>query len=166
LLDSPAELLDHLAIMKNKNAVVQNYASLVGRQVGISSWKLIDQAMVNAFADVTGDHQFIHVDPVRAAQTPFGGTIAHGYLVLSLIIGMAQEVMPAADGAMGVNFGFNKVRFIAPVRTGSRVRGAFAMKDFIERSPGQFQSIIDVTVEIEGQEKPAMVAEWLGLIIV
>lgn len=151
--------------MSDSRAAIDAYSALVGREVGLSSWKLIDQDMINGFAAVTGDHQFIHVDPERAAETIFGGTIAHGYLILSLIISMATEVMPRTAGAgMGVNFGFNRVRFVAPVRTGRRVRGRFAMREFAERAPGQYLSTVDVTVEIEGEAKPALVAEWLGLL--
>jgi acyl dehydratase len=147
--------------------LIDAYKALVGKEAGVSSWVLIDQRRVDAFAEVTGDFQFIHVDPVRAAGTPLGGTIAHGHLILSMIIPMSVEVMPPFQGArMGMNYGFNKVRFIHPVRTGQRIRGRFAVQDVRERSPGEYQINTSVTIEIEGEERPAMVADWLGLILV
>ena len=130
----------------------------------MSDWTLVDQARIDAFAEVTGDHQFIHVDPVRAAQTPFGTTIAHGYLTLSLCSAFAYSAMPGVEGVrMGVNYGLNKVRFMAPVKSGSRVRGRFALADVTQRADGAWQSTVNVTVEIEGETKPALAAEWITL---
>ena len=135
----------------------------------VSDWVEVTQAMIDRFAEATGDHQFIHVDPERAAQAPFGGTIAHGFLTLSLMPLLSSKVADPAklDGVkMGVNYGGNKVRFLTPVRSGSRVRGRFKLVEFDEKRPGQFQQTTEFTVEIEGQDKPAMIAEWIGQIFV
>lgn len=139
-------------------------AALVGQPFGTSDWITVTQDMVNAFADATGDYQFIHVDPVRAADTPFGGTVAHGFLTLSLLPQlMASSDCPRMGGvAMGVNYGCDRLRFVAPVRVGARVRGVFALVDFVQKHPGVFQQTIDATVEIAGEEKPALVARWIS----
>jgi acyl dehydratase len=138
---------------------------MVGTEVGVSDWVLVDQTRIDAFADVTGDHQFIHVNPELAAQTPFGTTIAHGYLTLSLCSVFAYGAMPAVEGAkMGVNYGLNKVRFMAPVKSGKRVRGRFTLTDVTQRPDTAWQSTVSVTVDIEGETKPALVAEWLTLV--
>lgn len=143
---------------------VADYLALKGKDLGTSDWILVDQERIDKFAEVTGDHQFIHVNPELAKQTPFGTTIAHGYLTLSLLSQMAYDVMPGIEGAkMGVNYGLNSLRFLAPVKSGRRVRGAFKMADVVERSPGVFQTIVEVKVEIEGEEKPALAAEWVTL---
>jgi acyl dehydratase len=140
------------------------YLALKGKNLGASEWILVDQARIDRFAETTEDHQFIHVDPERAKATPFGTTIAHGYLTLSLLSKMAYEVMPGIEGSkMGVNYGLNSVRFLAPVKSGSRVRGHFTMKDVAERSAGVVQSTVEVKVEIEGEDKPALAAEWVTL---
>ncbi|KIF65843.1 nodulation protein NodN [Streptomyces sp. AcH 505] len=143
------------------------YIKLVGQEVGVSSWHVVDQKRIDAFAEVTEDHQFIHVDPVRAAkETPFGTTIAHGFLSLSLMSAFAYEVLPSIEGtAMSVNYGFDKLRFVSPVRAGARVRGRFTLTDATLRGPKELLSRTNVTVEIEGESKPALVADWLGLII-
>jgi acyl dehydratase len=136
----------------------------VGSEIGLSDWTQIDQDMINRFADLTDDHQFIHIDPVAAAETPFGGTIAHGFLVLSLLASMGKAASFAMEGVyMGVNYGFDKVRLMAPVRTDKRVRGRFVLKDMLERSPGQWMATLDCTIEIEDEDKPAVKAEWLSL---
>ena len=142
------------------------YQNLVGRQVGVSSWHLVDQSRINIYADVIDDHQFIHVDPERARrEAPFGTTIAHGFLIMSLLSIMSYEVMPAIEGTtMGVNYGFDKLRFVSPVRAGSRVRGRFTLTEAKLRKPKELQSRTNVTVEIEGEDKPALVADWIGLI--
>lgn len=148
-------------------ASIEEITAKVGSEVGVSDWILVDQARIDAFADVTEDPQFIHVDPEAAAKTPFGGTVAHGFLTLSLLSRMAADAMPRPDGVkMGVNYGFDKVRFMAPVRSGRRVRGRFTLVRFEEKKPGQWQFVHNVTVEIEGEEKPALVADWIGLIFV
>ena len=136
----------------------------VGEEVGVSSWLLVDQARISAFADATEDRQFIHIDPVAAAQTPFGGTIAHGFLTLSLLSRMAAEAMLVPDGIkMAVNYGLDRVRFLAPVKSGKRVRGRFALDSVEEKAPGQWLMRHTVTVEIEGEDKLALTAVWLGL---
>ena len=142
------------------------YQGMVGKEVGVSSWHPVDQNRINGFADVIEDHQFIHVDPERAKrETAFGSTVAHGFLTMSLMSIMSYEVMPVVEGAsMGVNYGFDKLRFISPVRAGSRVRGRFVLAEAKLRKPKELQSRTNVTVEIEGEEKPAIVADWLGLI--
>jgi acyl dehydratase len=142
----------------------QELRSRIGQEVGVSEWLLVDQEMINRFADLTFDHQFIHVDPVAAAGTPFGGTIAHGFLVLSLLAKLGESANLTLDGAvMGMNYGFEKIRMTGPVRAGKRIRGRFVLKDLLERAPKQWLSTVLVTVEVEGESKPALVAEWLGL---
>ena len=143
---------------------LDDYKAKVGQEVGVSDWIEMTQERVSRFADVTEDHQFIHIDPDAAAKTPFGGTIAHGFLTLSLLTAMADTAMPGIEGVkMGVNYGLNKVRFMAPVRTGKRIRGRFTLVDVTERSPGVFQSTTSISVEIDGEPKPALAAEWLML---
>ncbi|MGQ5701458.1 MaoC family dehydratase [Sandaracinobacteroides sp. A072] len=150
--------------MTRRMLSVADYLGLKGKPLGKSEWILVDQARIDQFAEVTGDHQFIHVNPDLAKATPFGTTIAHGYLTLSLLSRMAYDVMPGIEGTkMGVNYGLNAVRFLAPVKSGSRVRGDFVMKDVDERSPGVLRSTVEVTVEIEGEAKPALAAEWVTL---
>ena len=137
----------------------------IGTSLGASPWIEVDQKAIDTFADVTGDHQFIHVDQAAAAQTPFGCTIAHGFLTLSLLSQMAAHVMLVPDTTrMAVNYGFEKVRFIAPVRSGKRVRGHFTLASAEEKRPGQWQFVHHVTVEIEGEDKPALTADWIGLV--
>jgi acyl dehydratase len=139
----------------------------VGREIGVSDWIPIDQSRIDRFAEVTEDPQFIHIDPEAAARTPFGGTIAHGFLTLSLLSRMAADAMLVPEGMkMAVNYGFEKVRFIAPVRSGKKVRGRFVLASFEEKRPGQFQFTHTVTVEIEGEDKPALIADWIGMIFV
>lgn len=136
----------------------------IGEELGVSNWVMVDQAMIDTFAEATGDHQFIHVDPEKAKLTPFGGTIAHGFLTLSLLPRLAAEAdMPKIEGVkMGVNYGGNKVRFLTPVKSGSRLRGRFKLLDIEEKRPGQWQQTQEFTVEIEGQDKPALIAEWIS----
>jgi acyl dehydratase len=139
----------------------------VGEEVGVSGWLTIDQGRIDAFADATEDRQFIHVDPAAATQTPFGGTIAHGFLTLSLLSRMGAEAMLLPEGMrMAVNYGFDRIRFLAPVRSGKRVRGRFVLDSVEEKAPGQLLMRHNVTVEIEGENKPALTAVWLGLIFV
>ena len=140
----------------------------IGEELGPTEWLSIEQERVDLFADATGDHQWIHVDPERAkAETPFGGTIAHGFLSLSLLSPMAMDLGFSLEGiAMGINYGFEKVRFLQPVRSGSKVRGRFVLDNAVERQPGQWMLTYGVTVEIEGQDKPALIAQWLTLQIV
>ncbi|MBR0813413.1 MaoC family dehydratase [Bradyrhizobium diazoefficiens] len=153
-------------IWKSAPITREAYQAMVGKEIGVSSWHLIDQPRINTYADVTEDHQFIHVDPERARkETAFGTTIAHGFLTMSMLSVMSYEVMPAIAGTtMGVNYGFDKLRFISPVRSGKRVRGRFVLAEARLRKPNELQSRTNVTVEIEGEDKPALVADWLGLI--
>ncbi|WP_022671717.1 MaoC family dehydratase [Novosphingopyxis baekryungensis] len=136
----------------------------IGQELGVSDWVTVDQDMIDKFAEATGDHQFIHVDVEKAKMTPFGGTIAHGFLTLSLLPRLAAEAdMPRPEGVkMGVNYGGNKVRFLTPVKSGSRVRGRFKLLDIEEKRPGQWQQTQEFTVEIEGEGKPALIAEWIS----
>ena len=146
-------------------ASLDDIRAQVGKEVGVSSWLLVDQHRIDAFAEATEDRQFIHVDPAAAAQTPFGGTIAHGFLSLSLLSRMAAEAMLVPDGLkIAVNYGLDRVRFLAPVRSGKRVRGRFVLDSIEEKAPGQWLMRHNVTVEIEGEDKPALTALWLGLI--
>jgi len=138
--------------------------ALVGTNIGTSDWLTIDQAMIDKFAEATGDHQFIHVDVEKAKLTPFGGTIAHGFLSLSIMPVLTQMTdMPRLENIkMGVNYGGNKTRFLAPVRSGKRVRGHFKLLEIEEKRPGQWQQTVEYTLEIEGEDKPALIAEWIS----
>ncbi len=139
----------------------------IGTDIGSSDWFLVDQDRVNRFADVTEDHQFIHVDPEAAAQTPLGGTVAHGFLTLSLLSRLTPPEPPTLDGVvMALNYGFEKVRFLTPVRVGKRVRAHTKLLDATEKAPGRYLLRTEVTVEIEGEESPALVAEWLHMQVV
>ncbi|MGT2515394.1 MaoC family dehydratase [Sphingomonas panni] len=129
-----------------------------------SDWIVLDQAMIDAFADATGDRQFIHVDPVAAAATPFGGTIAHGFLLLSLMPRLAAttDLPRVTDARMEVNYGGNRTRFLSPVRSGSRIRGRFTLLELDEKRPGQWQRTTEYAVEVDGTDKPALIAEWIS----
>ena len=153
-------------VWKKPPVSLETYLGMVGKEIGVSSWHVIDQKRIDTYADVIEDHQFIHVDPERAKkETAFGTTIAHGFLTMSLLSIMSYEVMPVIEGtSMGVNYGFDKLRFISPVKSGSRVRGRFTLTEAKLRKPKELQSRTSVTVEIEGEEKPALVADWIGLI--
>ena len=143
---------------------IEELQGKVGQEIGVSKWFEISQSAIDAFADITHDHQFIHVDPVAAAKTPFGGTIAHGFLTLSLASAMSYDAVAPLDGVvMGVNYGFDKLRFLQPVRAGSRVRGRFKLIGAEEKGAGRWLIKHEVTVEIEGGDKPALIAEWLGM---
>lgn len=145
----------------------EELAAKLGQEIGVSDWMEISQERINIFADVTEDHQFIHIDEEKAKQTPFGGTIAHGFLTLSMLSVLAGGTSLVIDGIqMGINYGFEKIRFLQPVRAGKRIRGRFVLADATERKPGQWMLKYGVTVEIEGEEKPALMAEWLTLQIV
>ena len=138
-----------------------------GKEVGLSPWREVTQTMIDQFADATDDHQFIHVDPERAArETPFGGTIAHGFLLLSLLSAMTYETLPTLDGAgMAINYGFDKLRFISPVKSGARIRARFFLADVNARPSGWIQITYNVTIEIEDAPKPAITAKWLTLAV-
>ena len=135
----------------------------VGTVTGVSEWMTVDQETINKFADATGDHQFIHVNPEMAKMTPFGTTIAHGFLTLSLMPALSAKAdLPRLDGIkMGVNYGCDKLRFLAPVKSGKRVRAHFKLVSLEEKRPGQWQQTLEYTLEIEGAEKPALIAEWI-----
>jgi len=142
--------------------------SLIGQEVGLSRWITVDQARIDAFARTTEDEQFIHVDPERARTTPFGGTIAHGFLTLSLASAMSYDALAPLDGVvMGVNYGFDKLRFLAPVPAGSKVRGRFKLLSAEAKGAddGVTRWLLkhELTVEIDGADKPALIAEWLTM---
>ena len=152
-----------MAVTMNKD----NVRSLVGSELGVSGWIRIEQPRIDAFADTTEDHQFIHVDPGRAAATPFGGTIAHGFLTLSLLPRMMEDIGGGMeDTVMGLNYGFDRIRFLAPVRVNSRVRARAKLLDVQEKAPKQFLIKQEITIEIENESKPALVAEWLTMVMV
>jgi acyl dehydratase len=153
--------------MPMETITIEERAGQIGSE-SVSDWVEVTQAMIDTFAEATGDHQFIHVDPVRAAQTPFGGTIAHGFLSLSLMPMLAATAgAPEIAGVkMGVNYGGNKVRFLTPVRSGSQVRGRFKLLSLSQRKPGVWEQVTEYTLEIQGTEKPALIAEWIALIYV
>ncbi|MES2001477.1 MAG: MaoC family dehydratase [Pseudomonadota bacterium] len=148
-------------------ASLDDIRARIGQEVGVSSWIAIDQDRIDAFAEATDDRQFIHIDPAAAAATPFGGTIAHGFLTLSLLSRMGAEAMLLPDSLkMAINYGLEEVRFLAPVRAGKRVRGRFALDSVDEKGPGRILMRHRVTVEIEGEDKPALTALWLGLMVI
>jgi len=143
-----------------------NMKESIGADLGTAEWVLIDQARINAFADCTLDQQFIHVDPVKAAKTPFGGTIAHGFLSLSLLSHFAESIGCGFENmVMGLNYGFDKVRFLAPVKVNSRVRAKSILLDASEKKLGQFLIKQQLSIEIEGEPTPALIAEWLTMAI-
>ncbi len=147
-------------------AYLEQIKNKLGQEVGVSDWVEITQERVNSFADCTEDRQFIHTNPEMAAKlTPFGGTIAHGFLTLSLLTRFAETGLPMIKAAkMGMNYGLNKVRFLSPVPAGARVRGRFELISAKEKDPGQILQCHRITVEIEGADKPALVADWLTLV--
>ena len=146
-------------------STLDDIRSKIGQTVGVSGWIEVGQDRISEFADATDDHQFIHVDPAAAAAAGFGGTIAHGFLTLSLMSRMAADAMHIPDTTrMAVNYGLDRVRFLAPVKAGRRVRGHFTLDGAEEKAPGQLLLKHSVTVEIEGEDKPALTAQWLGLI--
>lgn len=142
----------------------QDMQAKIGEVIGTSEWLLVDQEMIDKFADATGDHQFIHVNPDMAKMTPFGGTIAHGFLTLSLIpVLLEKSDIEKPDGLkMAVNYGGNRVRFLKPVRSGKRVRAQFKLVGMEEKRPNQWQQTVEITLEIEGEDKPGYVAEWIN----
>ena len=145
---------------------IADLASRVGGAPFTSRWFALDQARIDAFAAATEDRQLIHVDPVAARSTPFGGTIAHGFLSLAMLSAMADDALPAVAGqALSLNYGFDRVRFLAPVKAGARVRGVFALAEVARRSPREWLTRYDATIEIEDAEKPALVAQWLTLLV-
>ncbi len=146
-------------------ASLDDIRGMIGEEVGCSDWLTVDQDRILAFAEATEDRQFIHTDPEAAAATPFGGTIAHGFLTLSLLSRMGADAMLIPDAVrMGVNYGLESVRFLAPVRSGKRVRGRFTIDCVEDKAPGQLLVRHTVTVEIENEDRPALVGQWLTLL--
>jgi acyl dehydratase len=143
-----------------RNMELAELQAKVGELIGTSGWYLLDQARIDHFAYTTEDHQFIHVNPEAAKMTPFGGTIAHGFLTLSMLAPMMEE-MGKPSVKMSVNYGFDKVRFLSPVKSGKRIRGHIKLLELSEKRPGQWQQKVEVTVEIEGEDKPALIADWI-----
>lgn len=145
---------------------IDELQKLTGKEIGVSGWLEVTQQRIDQFAEATGDNQWIHTDPERAQKSPLGGTIAHGFLTLSLVSILAHEAIHLeGDFAHRLNYGLNRVRFTAPVKSGSRIRGRFTLQSLTEVNGG-YQITYVVTVEIEGSEKPALVAEWLVRVIV
>ncbi len=148
-----------------KEISLADVRGLIGTETGLSDWILVDQTMIDAFANATDDHQFIHVDPVRAAESPFGGTIAHGFLTLSLLSTMNYNCLPKVrEQTMGINYGFDNVRFVAPVKVGARIRGHFVLAEARFRGAGMLMTTYDVSIEIENERKPALTARWITII--
>lgn len=148
---------------KTKMAHPDQFAAQVGKIIGTSRWFTLDQSRIDAFADVTDDHQFIHIDPEKAKETPFGQTVAHGFLTLSMLSAMIYDAVPRIDGLkMGVNYGFDKIRFVSPVCSGARVRAQFTLKSCDLSKADEMTNIFDVLVEIEHEDRPAIVAEWIS----
>lgn len=145
-----------------KEISLSEVKDLVGSEVGVSDWITVDQAMIDAFAQATQDDQFIHTDPERAkAESPFGGTIAHGFLTLSLLSAMNYSALPKIrEQTMGINYGFDKLHFVAPVKSGARIRGHFTLVEARFRGAAMLMTTYDVTVEIEDEKKPALTARW------
>ena len=137
----------------------------VGQEISISEWIHVEQDRIDLCADATGDHQYIHVDAERAAETPFGTTIAHGFLSLSLLASM-NGGLKLENSVMGINYGLDKVRFLNPVKVGAKIRGRFTLVSAEEKKPLHFLLKHNVVVEIEGEEKPALIADWLGMTVV
>ena len=152
----------------NKRIKAAELQDHVGREVGVTDWLAVEQDRIDQFADATDDHQYIHVDAERAAQTPFGGTIAHGFLTLSLLSALSSRGggLKLENTVMGINYGLDRVRFVNPVRSGQRIRARFTLSSAEEKRTGQFLLRYGVTVEIDGEEKPALVADWLGMTVV
>ncbi|KQV14043.1 Nodulation protein N [Rhizobium sp. Root1203] len=148
-----------------KEISLADVRGLIGTETGLSDWIVVDQTMIDAFAHATDDHQFIHVDPVRAAGSPFGGTIAHGFLTLSLLSTMNFNCLPRVrEQTMGINYGFDTVRFVAPVKAGARIRGHFILAEARFRGAGMLMTTYDVSIEIENERKPALTAKWITII--
>jgi acyl dehydratase len=146
---------------------VESMQKKIGDELGVSEWLEITQPMIDRFADLTDDRNFIHIDPVAAAQTQLGGTVAHGFLILSMIAKFLAAIeFRVYRNSMVLNYGFDKVRLISPVRAGRRIRGRFTLKNRAEKSPGRWLSTLHVVIEIENESKPAMIGDWLGLEIV
>lgn len=148
--------------IRRESVTLEQLKSTIGAEPSLSDWIMVDQPMIDRFAQATGDFAFIHTDPERARHTRFRGTIAHGLLTLSLLPKMMESATPLVEGMkMGVNYGFDRVRFVAPVPVGSRVRAHVRLVDLPEEKPGFYRFVYDVTVELENSERPALVARWM-----
>lgn len=150
-----------------RELTVEEWRARVGSEVGVSGWVTVDQAKIDAFAAVSGDHQFIHVDPARARrESPYGGTVAHGFLTLGLLSAMAYDALPGFHGLRArINYGFDRIRFLAPVPAGARLRARFRLLAMEERQPRELTLSFEVTVEIDGAATPALVAVWLSRVL-
>ena len=154
---------DQVYLVRTDLLTFEDLKEKLGLEVGVSKWFTIDQARVDKFADLTEDWQYVHVDPDAAKKTPFNGTIAHGFLTVSLLSAMYYDAVPVIEGSkLGVNYGFDKLRFLSPVKVGSKVRGRFELSDIREVRPFEISTTWRVEVEIEDFEKPALVAQWIG----
>ncbi|MCZ2329000.1 MaoC family dehydratase [Bartonella sp. F02] len=150
-----------------KEIAVRDIENFIGKEIGLSQWRLVTQDMINQFASATDDYQWIHVDEEKAKETSFGGTIAHGFLTLSLLSTLAYEALPQLEGAtMGINYGFDKVRFMSPVKTGARVRARFVLSDAKIRPSGRVIFHYQVTLEVENLKNPALIAHWLVISVI
>lgn len=148
-----------------RSLTLDEIRAFIGEEIGVSEWFELDQDRINRFADLTEDHMFLHVNPEAASETPFGGTIAHGLFTLSMMPVMAYQAMPGVSGSkMGVNYGYDKVRFMAPVKSGKRIRGRFVVKGVEDKGDGRVQIIHSVIIEIENESKPALAAEWITMV--
>ena len=155
--------LDQVYLVRTDMLSLEDLKKKSGLKVGVSRWFTIDQERIDRFADLTEDWQYIHVDPIAAKNTSFNGTIAHGFLTVSLLSAMYYDAIPVIEGSeLGVNYGFDKLRFLSPVKVGSKVRGHFELADIREGRPFEISTTWRVEVEIEGFEKPALVAHWIG----
>jgi len=148
-----------------KEIALADVMGLVGTETGVSDWITVDQTMIDAFAGATNDHQFIHTDPERAAaESPYGGTIAHGFLTLSLLSAMNFNALPKIrEQTMGINYGFDKIRFMSPVKCGARIRARFTLADARLRGAAMMMTTYEVTVEIENEKRPALTATWITI---
>jgi acyl dehydratase len=145
----------------------QHLTDYIGKETGVSRWFTITQEQIDIFADATHDHQFIHTDPIKAKETPFGSTIAHGFLSLSMLSAVAYDAgINIVNTLMGLNYGFDKIRFLQPVNVNSKIRGHMVLANVFEKRPGQFLLSWDVTIEIDSLDKPALTAQWLTMIII
>jgi acyl dehydratase len=146
---------------------ISELKKLTGQEVGLSEWITIDQDRINKFAKITEDEQFIHVDPTRASQeTPFGGTIAHGFLTLSMLAKLAESAQPKIKGIkIKINYGFDKIRFISPVAAGSLIRAGFTLSELTEQTPKKIMTKWNVSIEIKSKTKPAIIANWINLLL-
>ncbi|AQX31117.1 MaoC family dehydratase [Bartonella schoenbuchensis] len=150
-----------------RTIAIQDIKNFIGKEIGLSQWRLVTQDMINQFASATDDHQWIHVDEEKAKKTPFGGTIAHGFLTLSLLSTLAYEALPKLEGAtMGINYGFDKIRFVSPVKTGAQIRARFILDDAKIRPSGRVVLHYKTTIEINKLKNPALIAHWLVIAMI